>query len=152
METTMPLGPRHSETTSDPDLGRLMEAFLRKDFSAAQELYGRFAGRIFGIGMVILRNRSQAEALVQDTFVNLWRKGMAFDPKRGSLDTWVMLIACRLAIEIHHRRGPETRVVVSELVPSGRNGSRDIAEEESLARAPQVNGHPLTLIGRRRGE
>jgi RNA polymerase sigma-70 factor, ECF subfamily len=134
METTMPLGPRHPETTSDPDLGRLMEAFLRKDSSAAEELYRRFAGRIFGIGMVILRNRAQAEDLVQDTFVNLWRTGMAFDPNRGSLDTWVVLTACRLALDIHHPRSTETRIPPSEL--AYRKTLREMAEDESLARTP----------------
>jgi RNA polymerase sigma factor (sigma-70 family) len=150
MEATRLLGSRHPETIWSQDPGRLMEAFLGKDPSAAEELYRRFAGRIFGIGMVILRNRTQAEDLVQDTFVNLWRTGMAFDSKRGSLDSWVVLTACRLALDIHHRRSTETRIPTSEL--AYRKTLREMAEDESLARTPHLNVRPMTFIQRRRVE
>jgi RNA polymerase sigma factor (sigma-70 family) len=111
MQTTTPPGSRQLVDTPAPGASQLMERFLGKDPGAAEELYRRFAPRIFGIGMAILRNRAQAEDLVQDTFVNLWRRGMAFDPKRGSLDTLVILIARRLAIDVHRRRGTETRIL-----------------------------------------
>jgi RNA polymerase sigma factor (sigma-70 family) len=174
METTTLLGSWHPGTTPDSDSGPLMEAFLRKDNSAAAELYRRFARRIFGIGMVILRNRAQAEDLVQDTFVNLWRKGMAFDASRMSLDTWVTLTALGLAID--RRRSTDTRLLASlcDVSDSGAttvmgtlpspqrravertclspNTSRKITDEESLARPPQMNGRPLTSIERRRVE
>ena len=72
-----------------------MERYLGKDARAAQELYRRFAPRIYGMGKAMLGNEAQAQELVQDTFVNLWRTAAGFDPARGSLDRWVLLTAFR---------------------------------------------------------
>ena len=104
----------HETRRSDMEL---MRAFLRKDPGAAEDLYARFAPRVFGLGMVMLSNPAQAEDLVQDTFVKLWRKADAYQPSRGSLDTWVLLIARSLAIDSIRRRVLEARVVASQEEP-----------------------------------
>jgi|SRR5436190_12003941 len=71
----------------------LMGAFLRQEPDAARQLYDRFASRIYGLGLFLLRNKTDAEDLVQDTFLKIWRTGSAFDPLRGSLDAWILLNA-----------------------------------------------------------
>src|SRR5438105_12051100 len=96
---------------SDSDLVR---AFMARDEIAAEELYARFAPRVFGLGMVMLGNPTQAEDLVQDTFVKVWRKADAYESARGSLDTWVLLIARSLAIDLLRRRVLEARILARE--------------------------------------
>lgn len=123
---------------SDADLIR---AFLRRDPSAADELYRRFAPRVFGLGMVMLGNPGQAEDLVQDTFVKVWRKADSYETSRGSLDTWVLLIARSLAIDFLRRRVLEARIVAAERIPEvsdepgpeGRAETRDLAERARAA-------------------
>jgi RNA polymerase sigma-70 factor, ECF subfamily len=88
-------GSRQPMDPSDPDPGRLMNRFARKDPEAAGELYRRFAPRIFGLGTLMLGDHTQAEELVQDFFVNLWRDAAEFDPAQGSLDEWVLRIALK---------------------------------------------------------
>jgi RNA polymerase sigma-70 factor (ECF subfamily) len=113
----------------------LMRAFARKDPGAANELYDRFAPRVYGLGMVMLGNTSQAEDLVQDTFVKLWRNANSYDPSRGSLDTWVLLIARSLAIDLIRRRVLEMRMLASEAQqePAREPGPEDLAETQDLA-------------------
>jgi RNA polymerase sigma-70 factor (ECF subfamily) len=115
-----------------PDLVR---AFARKEAGAAEELYHRFAPRIYGLGMVMLGNPAQAEDLVQDTFVKLWRNSAAYDPGRGSVDTWVLLIARSLAIDLIRRRVLELRVLSKQDEPeaSPEPGPEDRAETRDLA-------------------
>jgi RNA polymerase sigma-70 factor (ECF subfamily) len=96
-----------------------MRDFLRKDPRAAQEMYERFGPRVFGLGLVMLGNPSQAEDLVQDTFVKVWRTAQSYDASRGSLDTWVLLIARSLAIDLIRRRVLETRILASHEDPDG---------------------------------
>src|SRR3954471_12339248 len=93
--------------TSRPDV-EIIRAFARRDGAAAGDLYKRFAPRIYGLGMVMLGNPAQAEDLVQDTFVKVWRKADSYEATRGSLDTWILLIARSLAIDLLRRRVLET--------------------------------------------
>jgi RNA polymerase sigma-70 factor, ECF subfamily len=113
----------------------VVRAFARKDSGAAEELYARFAPRIYGLGMVMLGNPAQAEDLVQDTFVKLWRNAAAYDPARGSVDTWVLLIARSLAIDLIRRRVLELRILSKQDEPdvSPEPGPEDRAETRDLA-------------------
>jgi RNA polymerase sigma-70 factor, ECF subfamily len=113
----------------------LMASLLRKEPIAAYELYARYAPRIYGLGLVLLKNRADAEDLVQDTFLKVWRTGSAFDPQRGSLDVWVLLTARSLAIDLLRRRTLETRKLSAQ--PSVSNVSEEpgpewLAEQRDL--------------------
>jgi RNA polymerase sigma-70 factor (ECF subfamily) len=87
----------------------LMSAFLHKEPDATRRLYDRFASRIFGLGLVLFRNRTDAEDLVQDTFLKIWRTGSAFDPVRGPLEAWILLSARSLAIDLLRHRSVAAR-------------------------------------------
>lgn len=101
----------------------LMRAFAARDVSAAGELYERFASRVYGLGIVMLGNEDAAQDLVQDTFVKLWRSADRYDPGRGKLETWVLLVARSLAIDSLRRRVLDARVL-------DRAGVRQEASEE----------------------
>ena len=88
-----------------------MRAFAAGDRSASGRLYDAYSSRIYGLGLVMLGNESQAEDLVQDTFVKVWRNATRYDPARGSLDTWVLLTARNLAIDALRRRVLEVRML-----------------------------------------
>ena len=92
----------------------LMGAFLRQEPDAARRLYDRFASRIYGLGLYLLRDKTDAEDLVQDTFLKIWRGGSAFDPLRGPLDAWILLNARGLAIDLLRRRSLEARKLASQ--------------------------------------
>jgi len=89
----------------------LMRAFASREPAAATELYERFASRVYGLGIVMLGGDAQAQDLVQDTFVKLWRSAERYDPGRGRLETWVLLVARSLAIDSLRRRVLEARVL-----------------------------------------
>lgn len=127
-----------ADRRSDVDLVR---AFLRRDARAASELYDRFAGRVFGLGLVMLGDRTQAEDLVQDTFVKVWRRAGTWDPGRGSLDTWVLLVARSQAIDTIRRRVLDARVIASE---------RREAAEASPDAGPERRAETLDLTERAR--
>jgi RNA polymerase sigma factor (sigma-70 family) len=134
----------HEKQLPGPDL---MDAFRNRDPGAAREMYDRFAPRVFGLGLVMLGNPGQAEDLVQDTFVKVWRKADSYDSTRGSLDTWVLLIARSLAIDLIRRRVLETRTLATqedpelavEPGPEGRVEAKDLVDR---ARAAMVSLSP----------
>jgi RNA polymerase sigma-70 factor (ECF subfamily) len=101
-------------TSTDRDADqRLMRAFAARDAGAADEMYRRFAGRIYGLGLVMLGGDAAAQDLVQDTFVKLWRSAERYDRSRGKLETWVLLMARSLAIDAIRRRVLEVRTLES---------------------------------------
>jgi RNA polymerase sigma-70 factor, ECF subfamily len=96
--------------TREPEQdAELMRAFARREQSAADVLYERFASRIYGLGVVMLGGDAAAQDLVQDTFVKLWRNADRYDTTRGKLETWVLLMARSLAIDSIRRRVLEAR-------------------------------------------
>src|SRR5206468_851767 len=140
----------------------LMGAFLRQEPEAARRLYDRLASRIYGLGLFLLRNRTDAEDLVQDTFLKIWRMGSAFDPDRGSLDAWILLNARGLAIDLLRRRSLEARKLASQ--PKVSEASEEAGPEwyaevgdlyqrasEAMAHLPQRQRSvlALTYLGQR---
>jgi RNA polymerase sigma-70 factor (ECF subfamily) len=114
-----------------------MAAFLRQEPAAADAIYTRFASRIYGLGLVLLKDRTDAEDLVQDTLLKVWRRGATFDPERGSLDTWVLLTGRSLAIDLLRRRTLEATKLSSlptdgdvsdEPGPESRAEQRDLID------------------------
>jgi RNA polymerase sigma-70 factor (ECF subfamily) len=113
-----------------------MRAFAERDPAAAEILYGRFASRIYGLGIVMLGSGGAAEDLVQDTFVKLWRSADRFDAARGRLETWVLLVARSLAIDSLRRRVLDARMLeqtrpVSEA--TDEPGPEELAETGDMA-------------------
>jgi RNA polymerase sigma factor (sigma-70 family) len=123
---------------------RLMRSFAQRDPAAAEILYRRFAGRIYGLGLVMLGNDAAAQDLVQDTYVKLWRSADRYDRSRGALETWVLLIARSLAIDAIRRRVLEARTLErsepppqadQEPGPDDRAVTRDLTEQARRAMA-----------------
>ena len=83
----------------------LMVGLLQREPWAAAAFYDRYASRIYGLGLVLLGNKTDAEDLVQDTILKVWRRGSSFDPQRGSLDAWILLNARSLAVDARWKPG-----------------------------------------------
>lgn len=82
--------------------------------AAVLELYDRYGGRLYGIGLRLLGNRRLAEELVQETFIRLWRSAPRFDVERGSLSTFVFTIARRAAVDMTRRVSSRPLIELSE--------------------------------------
>jgi RNA polymerase sigma-70 factor, ECF subfamily len=136
-----PLEWGHTESDAAPrDVEEnMMRAFLRNEPAVAAAIHARYAPRIYGLGLVLLKNRADAEDLVQDTFLKVWRVGSTFDPLRGSLDGWILMIARGLAIDLLRRRTLEAKKLSSE--PRHSEASHEPGPErcaeyhDSIARA-----------------
>jgi RNA polymerase sigma-70 factor, ECF subfamily len=151
---------RRDATPRETD-ARLMAALLRKEPAAAEALHARYASRIYGLGLVLLKNKADAEDLVQDTFLKVLRTGSAFDSRRGSLDVWILLNARGLAIDLLRRRTLEARKLspqhihteASEPSPEWYAEHRDLIRRarDAMRRLPpgQRSAVELTYLGQR---
>jgi RNA polymerase sigma-70 factor (ECF subfamily) len=69
------------------------------DVAALRLVYEAHAPRAMAIARRILRNVEEAEDIVQETFLELWRRAPQFDGRRGGLCAWVVTIARSRAID-----------------------------------------------------
>lgn len=88
----------------DPDLP-LLKAIGRGDARALQELYQRHGAGILSFLIDRLHDRQQAEEVLQDVMLAVWKSAAAF---RGEckVRTWLLTIAHHRAIDTYHRSIP----------------------------------------------
>lgn len=67
--------------------------------AAFAELYDRYGRNLFGVIYMIVKSQSDAENLLQDTFVKIWRNINRYDATKGRLYTWLVVIARRRALD-----------------------------------------------------
>jgi RNA polymerase sigma-70 factor (ECF subfamily) len=92
----MAVAPVPAVTLSDEDL--VLQA-QHGDRTALGTLFDRYASLVLGIGLRTLRERGEAEDLVQEVFLGLCEKVRGFDPSKGSGRTWIVQIAYRRAFD-----------------------------------------------------
>jgi RNA polymerase sigma-70 factor (ECF subfamily) len=73
------------------DDATLLHAVAAGDRTALGALYDRYAPLMLGLAMRVLQSRRAAEDLVQDVFVEAWKRAGDFDARRGSGRTWLLL-------------------------------------------------------------
>jgi RNA polymerase sigma-70 factor (ECF subfamily) len=82
----------------------LMVAIQQRDDSALADLYDRYGRVAFALAYRLLGESATAEDVVQEAFLNVWRRASSFQPGRsGGAKPWLLSIVHNLAID--RRRG-----------------------------------------------
>ena len=89
MTTTLPGRVR-------PDVGERADRRLGGDEVALADAYQRHGSVVFNVAMRVTGDRSAAEEVTQAVFLDVWHRPERFDPTRGSLRSWLAMLA-------HHR-------------------------------------------------
>lgn len=90
----------NDEGTTD---GELLARIAARDDAALGVLYDRYSGLAFGLAYRVLRDRGQAEDVVQEAFLSVWRRAATFDAGKGSARGWLMSVVHNASID--RRRG-----------------------------------------------
>jgi len=80
-------------------LARLLKLSGRGDEAAFEEVYDVMAARVFGLAVRVVRDPAQAEEVVQESFLEIWRSSGRFDADRGSAVSWILTIVHRRAVD-----------------------------------------------------
>lgn len=87
------------ETGGAEVLASLLQRVSNGDASAFESLYRATSSKLFGVCLRVLPDRQEAEDVLQDVFVTIWRKASQFDASRASPITWLAMIARNRAID-----------------------------------------------------
>ncbi len=71
----------------------------QQDEKAFGYLYDHYSGALFGIVNAIVTDPGNAADVLQNVFVNIWKKIGTYDPAKGRLFTWMLNIARNAAID-----------------------------------------------------
>jgi RNA polymerase sigma-70 factor (ECF subfamily) len=74
------------------------------DEQAMADLYDRYSAIVYGVALRVLGDTTAAEDVLQEVFLQLWRRPQAFKAERGSLAPWLAVIARNRAIDVLRRR------------------------------------------------
>jgi RNA polymerase sigma-70 factor (ECF subfamily) len=85
----------HSMNADSREADRaLIERIESRDAEALALLYDRHAGRLMGLAHRILGDTGEAEEVLQEVYLHVWRAAATFDPSRGPVLAW-LLVATR---------------------------------------------------------
>ena len=81
------------------ELTRLLIRIGGNDQQAFAELYKRTSSKLFGVCLRMLRDRSEAEEVLQEIWTTVWRRAASFDAGKASAITWLVTLARNKAID-----------------------------------------------------
>jgi RNA polymerase sigma-70 factor (ECF subfamily) len=110
-------------SSSEVDLG-LLQRIAAGDEAAVAELYDRHSRLAFSVIMRILGSPSDAEEVLQETFVRVWSRIDTYDSLLGSPASWLTRIARNRAVDRLRARRVRANVGVEPAIHPGNNAPR----------------------------
>jgi RNA polymerase sigma-70 factor (ECF subfamily) len=133
----------------------LLTAIAARDEAALAQLYDRYRAILFGLLMRILNSREEAEDVLQEVFLQVWRKASDFDESRGRPFTWLVTVARSRGIDRLRTLAARERVAEA----GARESSEEISDaatdafkseqrglvSDALAKLPDEQKRPIML-------
>lgn len=86
-------------TKDDSIWARLLDQVAAGESAAFDELYAAAFGTVLRITHGVLLDRSQAEEVTQEVFLEVWRRAEQFDAAKGRAASWIWRIAHARAVD-----------------------------------------------------
>ncbi len=122
------------------ELSRLLARAGLGDRAAFATLYQHTSAHLLGVVMRINRDRAQAEDILQEVFVNVWRAAQSFDAAQSQPLTWLTSIARNRAIDSLRRSQTQPQIQASFINPDEETDVYDTVADDAPG--------PLDLLSR----
>ena len=132
--------PTADWTERSRDLSRLLARAGLGDRAAFAQLYEKSSAHLFAVVLRINRDRAQAEDILQEVYVNVWRAAQSFDAAQSQPLTWLTSIARNRAIDSLRRKQAEP--------PLQTTMSGDLEDRDVYDTLPSDAPGPLDLLSR----
>lgn len=85
------MGAAEDAALANTDDASLVRRVAGGDRDALAALYDRYAQQMLAIGVRMLRDQREAEDVLHDVFVEVWRRAGDYDARRGSVRVWMFV-------------------------------------------------------------
>ncbi|MEU9881486.1 RNA polymerase sigma factor [Streptomyces phaeochromogenes] len=146
----VPVEPTLHKSERPPADAELHRRLVYGDESALSEAYAAHGGLVRRIAGRVTNSPAAAEDVAQEVFAQLWSRPYAFDARRGSLRTWLSVLAHRRAVdwvrsEARHRKAAGADDSALHAIPDTGPGpdeavvdrERSLLLHSALAELPQ---------------
>jgi len=124
--------------TRDPAVDiRLIQRIATRDEAALAELYDRHSRNAYAVILRILGSPSDAEEVLQETFVRVWSRAETYDALLGSPGAWLTRIARHRAID--RLRARRVRgAISSQLAVNADGDAASVSVDARMHETPQT--------------
>lgn len=124
-------------STIDP---KLVSRVAKGEHHALSQLYDQSSTVLFGLALRILGNREDAADVLQEIYMDVWRKVVRYDVGRGTPIAWLITLTRSRAIDRSRTRGPRNlrqmgpSIDIAQTSPlaSGNSGPFDSQADQEL--------------------
>ena len=127
----------NTSSTEGADDRALLRAVAARDKEALRQLYTRHSAVLFALALKVLSDRPEAEDVLQEAFVQVWKTAGSFDEGRGKPLGWLIMLTRSRAIDRLRSRKTRTRVTESMAKDASQVGEARTPADEALATEAQ---------------
>lgn len=84
---------------AEPTLEELLASSAKGDERAFGKLYDLTSNRVYGMVLRVVRDAAQSAEVTQDIYLEVWKQSARFDPTKGAVLPWLLMIAHRRAVD-----------------------------------------------------
>jgi RNA polymerase sigma-70 factor (ECF subfamily) len=110
----------------------LVALLKTQDESSFSYLYDRYSAALYGVVLQIVIDPELANDVLQETFVNIWRKIQTYDSSKGRLFTWMLNVARNLAIDMVRSKAFQNSRKNQDLTDSSYTENAGVAIQPGL--------------------
>ncbi len=141
-------------TTTDAETDLyLIRAIQQGDRDAFAEFYDLHSPWLMSVAFRILQNQRDAEDLLHDVFLEIWKKASSYDSKRGSVRSWLAIkIRSRAVDRVRTLNTLKKHIVVqktTDYIPepvTHDTANKDVEHEQAKQLLEQLTHDQRTVI------
>jgi RNA polymerase sigma-70 factor (ECF subfamily) len=127
----------NTSSTGEADDRALLRAVAAGDKEALRQLYTRHSAVLFALSLRVLSDHTEAEDVLQEAFVQIWKTAGSFDEGRGKPLGWLIMLTRSRAIDRLRSRKTRSRVTESMANDSSQSGETTTPSDEAQASEAQ---------------
>lgn len=121
----------------------LISKINKRDPASFDQLYERYAQIIFNLCIRILKDEVEAQDVMQEIFIQIWKDAGRFDPARASVKTWLFTIARSRSLDRYRSR----KMAQARVQDTASEDLHQIAGKEDLQSTSEIQEFVGQAVG-----